>query len=375
MASSVSNIFWLGTKELRALAKDLMMILFIIWSFGFSIYTQATGGGETINNAAIAVVDEDQSQLSRSIIGLFYPPYFQAVRTIGASEIDRTMDEGLYTFVVVIPPGFEKDIRRGRSSEVQVNADATASQQASLGSGYIQNIITAEVARYLNDRTQPGGPSEDLVVRRAFNPNGTQAWFRAVISLADQLSMLMIILTGAALLREREHGTLEHLMVMPLTALEIALAKVWANGVVIVVAFACSLLFVVEGLLNVPIAGSRGLIVLGTVVYVFAAAAIGILLGTLARTMAQFALLMLMVIIPMMILSGGMLPVESQPEWVKLITWLLPSRHYLALVQAVAFRGADLALVWHELATIFVMGVAFLVASLLLFRRSIAMAA
>lgn len=372
MLASLRNIFWLGTKELRALAKDLMMILFIIWSFGLSIYTQATGAGETVNNAAIAIVDEDQSQLSRTIAGLFYPPYFQTVETIAAADIDRAMDEGLYSVVVVIPPGFEKDTRMGRRTEIQVNVDATASQQAALSAGYVQRIVSSELARYRSGIVQSEERSPSLVLRRAFNPNGTQSWFRATVSLADQLSMLMIILTGAALLREREHGTIEHLLVMPLTAVEIALAKFWANGLVIVVAFVFSLLFVVEGVLKVPIAGSHGLLLLSTLIYVFAAAAIGIFLGTLARSMAQFALLMLMAIFPMIILSGGMLPVESQPQWVQYLTWLLPSRHYVALMQAIAIRGEGFTIVWRELVTVLVMGVTFLAASLLLFRRSIA---
>jgi ABC-2 type transport system permease protein len=369
---SFSNIFWLGTKELRALAKDLMMILFIIWSFGFSIYTQSTGAGETVNNAAIGIVDEDQSQLSRSIAGLFYPPYFQTVKTISAADIDRAMDEGLYTFIVVIPPGFEKDTRKGRDTEIQLNVDATASQQAALGTGYIQSMVTNEVARYRKDFEETRGLSSDLAIRRAFNPGGTQSWFKSIVSLADQLSMLVIILTGAALLREREHGTIEHLLVMPLTAFEIALAKVWANGLVIIVAFACSLLLVVEGALDVPIAGSRGLLMLGTTIYVFAAAAIGIFLGTLARTMAQFALLMMMVVMPMMMLSGGMSPVANQPQWLQYVTWFLPSRHYVSFMQAIVSRGADFTIVWKEFATVLMMGVTFLVASLLLFRRSIA---
>ncbi|QKC94827.1 ABC transporter permease [Mesorhizobium sp. NZP2298] len=369
---SFSNIFWLGTKELRALAKDLTMILFIIWSFGFSIYTQSTGAGETVNNAAIGIVDEDQSQLSRSIAGLFYPPYFQTVKTISAADIDRAMDEGLYTFIVVIPPGFEKDTRKGRDTEIQVNVDATASQQAALGTGYIQSMVTNEVARYRKDFEETRGLSSDLAIRRAFNPGGTQSWFKSIVSLADQLSMLVIILTGAALLREREHGTIEHLLVMPLTAFEIALAKVWANGLVIIVAFACSLLLVVEGALDVPIAGSRGLLMLGTTIYVFAAAAIGIFLGTLARTMAQFALLMMMVVMPMMMLSGGMSPVANQPQWLQYVTWFLPSRHYVSFMQAIVSRGADFTIVWKEFATVLMMGVTFLGASLLLFRRSIA---
>lgn len=372
MISSFSNIFWLGTKELRALAKDMTMILFIIWSFGFSIYMQSTGAGETVNNAAIGIVDEDQSRLSRSIAGLFYPPYFQTVKTISAADIDRAMDEGLYTFVIVIPPGFEKDTRRGRDTEIQVNVDATASQQASLGAGYIQNMVTNEVDRYRKDFEATTGLSSDLAIRRAFNPGGTQSWFKSIVSLGDQLSMLVIILTGAALLREREHGTIEHLLVMPLTAFEIALAKVWANGLVIIVAFACSLLLVVEGALDVPIAGSRGLLMLGTTIYVFAAAAIGIFLGTLARTMAQFALLMMMVVMPMMMLSGGMSPVASQPQWLQYVTWFLPSRHYVSFMQAIVSRGADFTIVWKEFATVLIMGITFLGASLLLFRRSIA---
>ena len=369
---SLSNIFWLGVKDLRTLSKDLMMILFIIWSFGVSIYTQSTGAGETVNNASIAIVDEDNSSLSRSIAGLFYPPYFQAAKVISAADIDRGMDNGLYTLVVVIPPHFEADVRKGRDIEVQVNADATAVQQASLGSGYIQNMVSDEVTRYRQEMEQTTGLSSDLVIRRAFNANGTQSWFRAIVGLADQLSMLIIILTGAALLREREHGTIEHLLVMPLTAFEIALAKVWSSGLVIFVGFICSLLFVVEGLLDVPIAGSRGVLLLGTLIYIFATAAIGIFLGTLARTMAQFALLMMMAVMPMMMLSGGMSPIESQPQWVQYVTWFFPSRHYVSFMQAIVYRGAGLDIVWKEFVTVLVMGVTFLVMSLLLFRQSVA---
>lgn len=370
--SSLHNIFWLGTKELRALAKDLMMVLFIIWSFGFSIYTQATGAGETVNNAAIAIVDEDHSQLSAKITGLFYPPYFQAVRQIDANALDAAMDQGLYTFVIEIPPRFEADLREGRDTEVAVNADATAVQQASIGTGYIQNMILDEVQRFQNSVGQSRGVSSNLVVRRAFNPNGTQSWFRAVSGLTDQLSMLIIILTGAALLREREHGTIEHLLVMPLTSFEIALSKLWANGLVIIVAFTLSLLFVVQGLLSVPVAGSRLLLVFGTTIYVFAAASIGIFLGTIAKTMAQFALLMMMTVLPMMMLSGGMSPIESQPQWVQYATWFLPSRHYISFAGAIIYRGADFTIVWTEFLTVFLMGSAFVAGSLLLFRRSLA---
>lgn len=369
-----ANIFWLGTKELRSVLGDMIMVALIIWSFSFAIYSQATAESETVNNASVAIVDEDRSALSRSLASALYPPYFKTPELIEATQIDHAMNQDRFMFVVVIPPKFERDVRKGRQPSVQVNIDATAVGQASLGAGYIQNIILNEVNRFVQRSDEYATSYVTLVQRRAFNPNGTGMWFSAIVALLDQLSMLTIILTGAAMIREREHGTIEHLLVMPLTSFQIAMAKVWANGFIILVAFTLSMLFVVEGLLDVPIAGSRLLLLGGTVIYLFAAAAIGIFLSTIARTMAQFALLMMMTIIPMTMLSGGMTPIESQPELIQPITWLLPSRHYTAFAQAVVFRGAGLDIVWTDILKVAALGSVFFTASLALFRRSISVA-
>ncbi len=365
------NIFWLGTKEFRSVFSDMIMLALIIWSFTFAIYEHASAIGETVNNASIAFVDEDRSNLSRQLRSALYPPYFQTPQLIEASSIDHVMDQDRFMFVVVIPPDFEADIRKGRQPGIQVNIDATAVEQASLGAGYIQNILLDEVNRFVARSDEEAALPVNLVIRRAFNPNGTQKWFQAITALLDQLSMLTIVLTGAALIREREHGTIEHLLVMPLTAFQIVMAKVWANGLVILTAFTLSIYFVVERSLDVPIAGSHALLLFGTTVYLFAAAAIGIFLGTIARTMAQFALLMMMTIIPMNMLSGGMTPIESQPEIVQYFTWFLPSRHYMSFAQAVVFRGADLEIVWPQFLTVAALGFTFFTASLALFRRSI----
>lgn len=366
-----ANIFWLGTKELRSVLSDTIMVVFIVWSFTFSITERSRGMGETVNNASIAIVDEDRSTLSGKLRNALYPPYFKAPALIEASEVDAAMDQNKYMFVVSIPPNFEADVKRGRQPAIQVNIDATAVNQAGLGAGYIQSILLGEVNRFAQrSDAQPIEPVK-LVIRRAFNPNGTQRWFAAIGALLDQLSLLTIVLTGAALIREREHGTIEHLLVMPLTSFQIAMAKVWANGLLILIAFSLSMVFVVQGILGVPIAGSRLLLFSGTIIYLFAAAAIGIFLGTIARTMAQFALLMLMTIMPMMMLSGGISPIESQPEIIQPFTWLLPSRHYMSFAQAVAFRGAGLDIVWPAFATVAGLGSVFFASSLMLFRRSI----
>lgn len=366
-----ANIFWLGTKELRSVLGDTLMLGLIIFSFSFSIYSQATSISETVNNASAAIVDEDRSALSRAIANALYPPYFKTPELISSTEIDEGMDQDRFMFVVVIPPRFEEDVRKGRQPSIQINIDGTAVGQASLGNSYIQNIVNDQVNYFINRSHNSEASPVELVQRRAFNPNGTAMWFSAIVALLNQLSILTIILTGAALLREREHGTIEHLLVMPLTAFQIAVAKVWANGLIILFAFSLSAILVVEGILDVPFAGSKALLIGGTAIYLFAAAAIGIFLGTIAHTMAQFALLMMMTILPMMMLSGGMTPIESQPEIIQPVTWFLPSRHYMELAQAIVFRGAAMDIVWPQFLIVAGLGLIFLLASLALFRRSI----
>jgi len=370
----LKHIFWLGTKELRAVLSDVIMMSLILLTFTGMVYMQATALPENVNHASIAIVDDDNSTLSRQIANAFYPPYFQPPVQIDATQVDAALDAGEFLFVISIPPDFEADLRRGFQPEILLDIDATAVMQAGLGDAYIQNILNNEVSRYLNRSDVVTELPVTAQIHRAFNPNGTISWFAALTGILDFLNIIIIMLTGAALVREREHGTIEHLMVMPLHAVEIALAKIWANGLIVLVAFALSMTVVVEGWLNVPVAGSRWVLLLGASLYLFAASAIGILLGTVARSMAQFALLVLLVVIPMMLLSGGISPVESQPEMLQPVTSLLPSRHYMAFSQAVVFRGAGLETVWPDLLRIAGIGVVFLISSLLVFRRSLSAA-
>jgi ABC-2 type transport system permease protein len=372
MMDRLQNILWLGIKELRSLQRDPVIIVLLVFSFTFSVYTRATGLSTEVHHASIALVDEDRSALARQISQAFYLPYFQEPQLISAEEIDPGMDQGRFMFVLNIPPRFEADVLAGRQPEIQVNIDATAVMQASIGANYIQNIISDEITRFVQGSDEGGGRAAvELVTRTAFNPNRTSSWFNSIFTIIDQITMLTIVLTGAALIREREHGTIEHLLVMPLTSLEIAIAKVWSNGLVILFATAVSLLFVVEGILSVPIAGSKTLFLLGTTLYLFFATALGIFLGTIARSMAQFALLIVLVIMPLSMLSGGNTPVESQPDWLQTITLFLPSRHFVSFSQAVIYRGAGLDIVWPELLAVTGLGLVFFVFSLGLFRRSI----
>jgi ABC-2 type transport system permease protein len=370
--NSLLNIFWLGIKEIRSLMSDTVMVAFVVYAFTLTIYVQATGTSSEVNNASIAFVDEDESALSKELFNSFYPPRFKFPDLISSSDMQDAMDKGLYMFVVAIPPHLERDLRAGRNPDIQVNIDATAMQQAGIGAGYIRNILSDRVSAFLKRTDQNEDLPIKIVIRKMFNPNAVSSWFKSVVAIINQISLLTVILTGAAVIREREHGTLEHLLVMPLTAFEIAMAKVWANSLVILIATAASLFVVVQMALKVPFAGSVALWFTGVVLYLFFATALGIFLGTVSRSMAQFALLIILVIVVLMLLSGGSTPVESQPQWLQALTYFLPARHFVSFSQVIIYRGGGLEAVWRQFAMVGGVGLAFFVYSVSAFRKSIA---
>jgi ABC-2 type transport system permease protein len=370
--NSLLNILWLGLKEIRSLMSDAVMVVFVVYAFTLAIYIQATGTSSEVNNASIGFVDEDGSALSKELFNAFYPPRFKYPVLLAADASQEQMDEGKLMFVVALPTRFEHDLVAGRNPAVQVNIDATAMQQAGIGAGYITAIVNDRVSSFLKRTDVNTTPPINLVVRKLFNPNGESSWFKSVVSIINQISLLTVVLTGAAVIREREHGTLEHLLVMPLSAFEIAMAKVWANSLVILVATGASLFLIVHMALKVPFAGSVVLWFVGVVLYLFFATALGIFLGTISRSMAQFALLLILVIMVLQLLSGGSTPVESQPKWLQYATYLLPARHFVSFSQVIIYRGGGITAVWQQFLMVTAVGLGFFVYSLGLFRKSIA---
>lgn len=372
MIKTVKNIFFLAGKELRCLARDPVMLILVFWSFTFSIYAGGQGLSSDLYNISIAVVDGDQSRLSRDIISAFYAPTFLKPVSISSGQMDSGLDAGTYTFVMDIPPGFERDLLAGKRPKIQLNVDATQMKQAFTGSGYIQNIISGEVQSFWRGHRTASKPPVNLAIRYKFNPTLTSEWFGAVIQLINQVTMLAVILTGAALIREREHGTLEHLLVLPLTPFEIMTSKICANGIVVLLASGLSLRCVVQGLLHMPIAGSVGLFLLGTALHLFSVTSLGILLGTVSKTMPQLGLLMVLVILPLQMLSGGNTPYESMPQIIQILMLGAPTTHFVSFAQAILYRGAGFDVVWPNFLAIMVIGAVFFIISSLLFRKSMA---
>ena len=366
---TLSTIFWLATKELRSLFQDWVLLGLVVYSFSLAIIAQAQGNTQELHNASIGIVDEDHSELSRRIARAFLPPYFKPAEKVEEHDIDHLMNIGKYTFIVDIPPHFQRDVVGGRNPSVQVAVDATAVMQAGIGSGYAQQIISTEIGNFVSHAARAPLPPVNLAVRIAFNPNVTTAWFTSIMGIINSVTMLAIILAGAAVVREREHGTMDHLLVMPISPFEIAMSKILANSLVITVAVGLSLYIVVRQLLGIPIAGSVPLFMLGVVLYLFFATSIGVFLATIARTMPQLGLLFLLVAVPLNMLSGSNTPLESMPPFLRTLMQASPSTHFVSFAQAILYRGAGFDVVWREYAAVAAIGMLFLGLGLLRFRR------
>jgi ABC-2 type transport system permease protein len=365
------HILALGLKELNSIRADPILLALTIYTFSYAVYAVATGAKIEVEHVSTAVVDEDHSELSQLIREGILPPFFKPPVEIAATDIGPSMDANRYVFVIEIPPKFESDVISGRFPTVQINADATAVAQAGNGSAYLQQIIGQQVQAY---GTRAGGIANapvNLAARVMFNPNLKSEWFTSVMQVINNITMLSIILTGAALIREREHGTIEHLLAMPVTPSEIMLSKIWANGLVILVAAVLSMKLVVQLWLHVPIAGSLVLFLAGAVVYAFSVTSMGILLATFTTSMGQFGLLVIPVLVVLQMLSGSSTPMESMPVWLQNGMQIFPTPHFVSFSQAVLYRAADLDTVWPELLMMTIISAFYFAVSGVRFRKTL----
>ena len=371
MRRHLLNVYRLGVKELWSLWRDPMMLFLMVYTFTVAVYVASTAMPESLHAAPIAIVDEDDSPLSARIASAFYPPHFTPPARITLAQVDPGLDAGVYTFVLNIPPGFQADVLAGRSPDLQLNVDATRMSQAFTGNAYVQQIVMAEVDEFVGRHRGAAAAPVELAMRARFNPTLDPGWFGALMEVVNHVTMISIILTGAALIREREHGTIEHLLAMPVTPTEIMLAKVWSMGLVVLVAAMLSLNLVVRGALDVPIEGSLPLFMAGATLHLFATTSMGIFMATIARTMPQFALLMILTMMPLDLLSGGVTPRESMPDLVRYLMSAAPTTHFTELSQAILFRGAGLDVVWPSFVALLAIGAVLFLLSLARFRRTI----
>ena len=361
----LKNIYYLTRKEFRSVFSDPVLIILIAYIFTMPVYDMSRMSTD-VKHAAVAVIDRDQSVLSFRIRDALQAPFFQSPKAIDPHNTDALMNKGEFTFVIEIPPNFQRDVQAGRHPQIQLLIDATSMTQAGLGSSYINQIAGREINDFvgieLPEVVKP-------VVHAEFNPNTESSWFMPTSQIGTMAFLLLMLLAGAAVIRERERGTIEHLLVMPVTAPELMMSKILANGVVIMISAMLSLWFVVHLSIGVPLNGSLLLYAVGLAVFLFAVSSLGIMIATLAPTMAQFGMLVLPVYIVINLFAGGSSPRVNMPQVAQDISEYWPLTQFMKFAQNILFRGAGLEIVWPQMLAMLLLGLLLLGLALLRFRK------
>lgn len=362
---TLRNIATLMFKEFRSLLTDPVLLVLIAFMFTGSIVSSAQISTD-VKNATVGIIDQDRSTLSLRIRDAVLPPYFKTPVEIKREEADELMDKNRLIFVLDIPPDFERDVQAGRSPSLQLLTDATMMTQAGLGSAYLTQIINREIQEFAG---VPSVPVIKPVMHIRFNPNGDSVRFLPVMQEGNNASLLILILVGAAVIRERERGTIEHLLVMPVNGFELMMSKILANSLVIMAAELLSVWLIVHHMLDVPVNGSILLYAAGLWLFLFCVAALGVMLATVAPSMAQFGLLVIPVHMVTLLFSGSTSARSNMPEAAQMISEYWPQTQFADFSQNVVFRGAGLDIVWPQMLALMLLGLAFLGYALVRFRK------
>ncbi|MBA2849500.1 ABC transporter permease [Thermosulfuriphilus ammonigenes] len=376
MRASLRRIYVLTIKELLQLVRDTALIVATVYLFLVDVYIAGSGVSISLRNTLLMGLDHDRSHHSRELMARFTSPYFIYAGEVARSqEAIRLLERGEAMVVLDIPEGFEADIASGRGTEVQMLVDTSNSAIGFLAASYGGQIV----ATFSQDQAfeRLGLKDEDLeklplIINREriwFNPNQREPWFMSVSELLTVITLLTMLLPAAAMVREKERGTIEQLLVSPLGPLEIMFSKVLAMTGVILVGTAASIGFVLEPIFKVPLRGSLPLFFLATALYVFTSCGYGLFIATLARNLAQVGLLTIIAIAPIIFLSGTWTPPEAMPFWLRELMVFSPLHYYILITYGIFLKGVGLRTLWPEFLGMITLGLAIFAFGAYRFRR------
>ncbi|MBV1888917.1 MAG: ABC transporter permease [Proteobacteria bacterium] len=366
-------------KEFRQLFRDIPIMLITVWAFTGSIYMAGHAIDLDVNQYPIAIYDMDKSDASRELVSLLRPPYFKIVANLESDQqVEPFLDLGKGSLVVIIPPDFSRNIE-GRNAQFQVISDGTQSQTAMLAISYI-GIITYQYNMQLlldNPSASLAGISADSLpgidsrIRVEYNPNIDHTWFTSILEVFNMITIVGMLLTAAALVREKLYGTLDQLMVTPVKAAELFLAKIIPPLILTMCLSLVSLYLLVHQVFGTPLRGSMLLFYGVAILYSFSISSLGLLVAVFARNIAQAMLILFMILIPMLFLSGALTPPESMSPIMSYISLLSPMRYFMDFGYQVLFKGNGFAYVWHDIVGIIIFGTLIFSGSMWRFRKMI----
>ncbi len=381
MNSYVFMLWWeriiaMTVKELKQLIRDPVLLLIIAYFFTADVYMAGSGIHLNLSNASVMVIDHDHSATSRELIYRFRQPYFDFKGEIsGKNEAQSLLNKGQILAVLDIPENFQSLLLQGKPAAVQFQVDTSNTVLGTLASGYATEI-TAKFGQDLAIKRL--GLDIDQIdtvpvirnhYRVLYNPNRIDSWFMLISELLTVITMLSMMLPAAAAVREKERGTIEQLAVSPLSALQILLPKVISMGLVILLGFALSLSLILIPVFHLPFRGSIGLFFAVTALYVFTTSGIGLFIATISRSLAQVTMLVILLLMPMLLLSGAWTPPEAMPAGIRWAMTVSPLYYFNEIGYAIILKGAGVDVLWDSLLELTVLGGVFFNFGVWRFRR------
>lgn len=368
----------LTLKEFRQLLRDRVLLSFIVYLFSANILL--AGGSQThdLSQAPIVVHDADHSAASRELIYRFRAPYFRfAGEVTSAREGMARLERGEAMLFLEIPEHFDQVLRRGAEpASVQLLIDTSKATRGYLAASYSAQILAILNQEWVEARLGKIGGSSDspeptLEARPRiwFNPEVNEPWFYTISELLTMLTVACVLLPASAMVREKERGTIEQLLVSPLTPFQVIFPKVLAMVAVMVAGTALAFFGILQPVFHVPVRGSLGLFFAMTALYAFTNAGLGLLAATFARNAAQVGMLLLLITMPVVVLSGTWTPMESLPPLLRTIMLLSPLRHFVEIAYGILLRGAGLDTLWDSALAMALLGTGLLALGGWRFRR------
>lgn len=332
-----------------------------------------------IKHVPTVIVDYDNSQVSRDLVSRFEASrYFDIRKKLPDSrQVKQLIDDGDVTMAIQINAGFAKDIRKGQTAHVQVLVDSTNSNTALVGLGYVNEIAAKFASDYLKEtleRTAPFAitqmPKIVLDKRPWYNTDMSSQWFFVPGVIGNLVLVIVVTLTAFAVVREREIGTLEQIMVTPIRRSEFILGKTIPF---FLIGLLDAALISTIGILkfSIPLRGSIGVLACGTVLFLLCVLGIGLFISTVSLTQQQAMMTSFFFIMPSVIFSGFGSPISSMPEFFQYLTYINPMRYYQIVLRSVYLKGVGLDVLWPEMAAMAVIGVSMLMVSVLRFQKSL----
>ena len=362
-------------KEFIQMWRDKMLLFILIWSFTVSPFVASNGMSMEISHHPYVVYDQSQSSSSRELLSRFQEPYFRLLDVVYSNrEVVEYLDSGKASMAIIIPPDFERKISSDSPATFQVISDGTISLSATVAVMYVAQISGNYTLDLIEQRgfgtiTRQSIPYINTDSRIEYNPNRTNAWFSGLVDFISKITMVSLLLTAAAVVREKEYGTIEQLMVTPARSFEIFLSKIIPNIFLIVPLSVVGLVGIMKGFYGLPLAGNMFLFYLVLVLYIFVMSSLGIQIALLAKNLPQAIMMMMFLLMPMIFLSGTFTPTEAMQPWMRWTGMLIPMHYFVDFTFDVLLKGNSLHYVWPSILGLVVLGAALFVSSSIIFYR------